>query len=69
MKKRWIITALAVAVLALGITGGVILAHGGGPNGDPPLKSLASRVAAILGIDEAKVQDAFNKAAKGAPQH
>ncbi|MBI2164865.1 MAG: hypothetical protein HYU29_00450 [Chloroflexi bacterium] len=64
MKKRWLFVPLLVAALVLGITGGTVLAQGGGTSGDSPLKSFATRVAAILGLDEAKVQSAFNQAAK-----
>ncbi len=39
------------------------MAYGHGAEGDPPLQSFASRVAAILGLDEAQVQDAFSQAA------
>lgn len=63
MKRRWLFVTLFVAVLALGITGGAILAQENGTDGDSPLASFVSRVAAILGLEEAQVQDAFNQAA------
>ncbi|MEK7777267.1 MAG: hypothetical protein AAB303_01405 [Chloroflexota bacterium] len=64
MKKRWIFVTLLVGALAIGITGGTVLAQGSAATGDSPLKSFAARVAAILGVDEAKVQGAFNQAGK-----
>ena len=65
MRKRWWFVAVLVGMLAVGATGGAILAQeSGGTNGDSPLKSFAARVAAILGIEEAQVQDAFKQAAR-----
>ena len=64
MKKRWIVLPMAVALLAIGaVTMGAALAHTG-TNGDLPMSSFASRVAAILGLDEAQVQDAMDQARK-----
>ena len=63
MKLRWFLIPLVVGVLALGISGGVVLAEAGGTSTDSPIKSFASRVATILGLDETKVQDAMNQAA------
>ena len=66
MSRRWIMVTVLVGVLALGITGGAVLAQGGGTDGDSsgdsPNRGLASRVAEILGLDEAQVQDAFEQA-------
>jgi hypothetical protein len=39
------------------------MARGDGAEGGSPLQSFASRVAVILGLDEAQVQDAFSQAA------
>ena len=64
MTRRWIIVGTIIGVLVLGITGGAVLAQGGGTDGDATLKGLPSRVAAILGLDEAQVQDAFKQAAR-----
>lgn len=64
MKRRWLFVTLLVGVLALGITGGTVLAQEDGTSSGSPLKSFVSRVAAILGLDEATVQDAFKQAAK-----
>ncbi len=64
MKKRWFFVALIVGALMVGITGGAVLAQGSGTSSDSPFKSFAARVAALLGVDEAKVQDALKQAAK-----
>lgn len=64
MKKHWLLVPILVGVLALGITGGIALAQGGGTGDASPWSSFTSRVAAILGLDEAKVQDAFDQAAR-----
>ena len=61
-KRRWLYAFLLTGLLVIGITGGAVLAHGGGENGDSPVKSFASRVAGILGLDESQVQDAFKQA-------
>ncbi|MFH1560340.1 MAG: hypothetical protein ABID84_02880 [Chloroflexota bacterium] len=63
MKRRWFVVSLLVGVLALGVVGGTALAQEEGTASDSPLGKFASRVAAILGLDEAQVQDAFNQAA------
>ncbi len=66
MSRRWIMVTVLVGVLALGITGGAVLAQGGETEGDPladsTIKGLASRVAEILGLDETQAQDAFKQA-------
>jgi len=64
MKKRWLFVTLLVGALAIGITGGTVLAQGSAASVDSPFKSFAARVAAILGVDEAKVQDAMKQAGK-----
>ena len=64
MKKRWLFVTLLVGALAIGITGGTVLAQGSAASGDSPVKSFAARVAAILGLDEAKVQGAMTQATK-----
>ena len=59
MRRRWILLPVAVTVLAIGVfTAGAILAQGLG-TGDG---SLALRVATILGLDEAQVQEAIDQA-------
>ena len=64
MPKRWVIAALVVGLLAVGAMGSVVLAQEEGVDGDSPLKSFVSRVAAILGLEEAQVRDAFDQAAR-----
>ncbi len=61
-KRRWLYAFLLTGLLVIGITGGSVLAHGGGENGDSPVKSFASRVAGVLGLTESQVQDAFKQA-------
>ena len=62
MRKRWLIVALMVGVLAVGVTGATVLAQSSGGNGGGPVKGLVSRVAQILGLDDQQVQDAFDQA-------
>ena len=62
MRRRWIVIGTIIGVVALGITGGAVLAQSDGTDGDATFKSLPSRVAAILGLDEVQVQDAFKQA-------
>ncbi len=64
MKRRWIFVPLLVGLLAIGVTGGAVFAQGDGTGGDSPAQSFVSRVAAILGLDEAQVQDAFKQATR-----
>jgi hypothetical protein len=62
MKKRWLIVPIVAGVVALAIMGGTALAQSGDESGDSPLSSFTSRVASILGLDEATVQDAMDQA-------
>lgn len=64
MKRLGLFVTVLFAVLALGITGGIVLAQEPVPSGGSPAKSFAARVAAKLGLEEAKIQDAFNQAAR-----
>ena len=64
MKRRWFLVPLLVGIVALGVTGATVFANGEGNSGDPQSKSFEARVAAILGLDEAKVQSAFTQASK-----
>ncbi|MBI4282526.1 MAG: hypothetical protein HY672_03445 [Chloroflexi bacterium] len=65
MKKSWFLVALVVGVLALGLTGGAVLAQDSETNsGDTPFGKFAARVATILGIDQTKVEDALKQAAR-----
>ena len=73
-KVRWIIiaaTALAL-IIAAGITAGFAYAGTSTPTTTPtanttrvdPQKTLYTKVATILGIDESKLESAFNQAQK-----
>lgn len=62
-KKRILIALVLVGVLVLGTLGGVALAQTtDSPNSSGT--SLMARVAAILGLDQQKVEDAFAQAQK-----
>ena len=62
MRKRWMIASFLVGLLTVGVAGGAVLAneHEDGS----PIASFAARVAGILGIDQAEVEDAFQQAKK-----
>lgn len=70
MRKRWILIALAVGLLAVVVTGGVALAWGGNGHGwgwgrghdDNRLSALAGKVAGILGTGEQETADAIAQA-------
>ena len=73
MRRRWI-TILAVAGLrSAAITGGAVMAQEAGseeaatstPVPAPGSTTLLGRVATILGLEEATVEDAFQQARKG----
>ena len=72
MRRRWI-TILAVAgLLVAAITGGAVMAQETGseeaatstPVPAPGSTTLLGRVATILGLEEATVEDAFQQARK-----
>ena len=61
MRKRWILIPVALVAMALAVaTAGVALAHE--DNGDSKSGNFTSRVAEILGQDEAEVEDAMKQA-------
>lgn len=62
MYRRWFMVALLTGMLALAITGGTVLAQSDGSEEGSPVKTLAARVAVILGLDEGEVQDAMQQA-------
>ena len=72
MRKKWILAALAVGLLAAAITGGVALAWGGNGHGlgwgwgrgnhEERQSAVASKVAEILGTDEEETADAIARA-------
>ena len=62
-KRRWIVTAAAVGLLVVGVTGGTLMAQqGGDDDGGAGPKSFAARVAEILGLDTETVEDALDQA-------
>lgn len=62
MKKRWIVTAVLVGILAIGLTGGTILANAEDEDGETQHGKILSRFAEIMGLDGVEVEDAFNQA-------
>ena len=63
-KKRWgIVLVLGIVALLFGILSGVVLAQNES-TGDSSGKTLLARVAAILGIEQQEVEDAFTQAQK-----
>lgn len=76
MRKKWILIALSVGLLAVGITGGAALAWGGpgwgggfggwfdGRGQDEHRTAVAGRVAEILGTDAQETADAIVRAEK-----
>ena len=70
MRKRWILIALAVGLLAAAITGGAALAWGGPGHGwgwgqgdhDERKSAVAAKVAEILGTDAQETADAIAQA-------
>ena len=60
MRKRWMIASFLVGLLTVGVAGGAVLANG--DEDGSPITSFAARVAGILGIDQAQVEDAFKQA-------
>ena len=70
MRKRWILIAMAVGLLAAAITGGVALAWGGSGHGwgwgrgdhDERKSAVAAKVAEILGTDPQETADAIELA-------
>ena len=63
LKRRWLVVGVLVGVLSVGAVGGTVLAQGDvGSGEDSPLQSFASRVAAILGLNEEQVEAALTQA-------
>lgn len=61
-RKKFVIVALLSAVVLVGSIGGVVFAQTGGSDNTTADKTLVARVAAILGIDQQRVQDAVTQA-------
>lgn len=65
MKKRWVLIGVLVGALALTITGGIALAQSASTTtAQTPFQTFVGKVAAKLGIDQSKVQDAMTQASK-----
>ena len=60
--KVWLMAAAALAVLAVGVGGGAVLAQESGSGDRSPVQGFVSRVAEILGLEEQVVEDAFTQA-------
>jgi hypothetical protein len=60
-RKRLILVAVLAALVLAGVVAGIAFAQTGS-SVDSSGKSLLARVATILGIDQQKVEDAFNQA-------
>ncbi len=69
-KRKWLILAAValVVILVAGIIGGVVYAQTNTPTTTPTPtnqeKTLLARTAAILGIDQQKLEGAYNQAKK-----
>jgi hypothetical protein len=66
-NKKWavVIVLAIVVVMAVGIIGGVVYAQSGATTTPKnPKDTLMSKVAAKLGIDQSKLEDAFTQAEK-----
>src|SRR5919106_1173677 len=62
MKKRLLIPVAASMMVISIFTAGAVMAQEDGNGETPAVQSFASRVAAILGLDETQVQDAMDRA-------
>jgi hypothetical protein len=62
MKKRLLIPVAATMMVISVFTAGAVMAQEDGTGETPAAQSFASRVAAILGLEEAQVQDAMDQA-------
>ncbi len=64
-NKKFIIIAVLTSLVIVTTIGGVIMVRADStPTPTPSTTSLMARVAAILGIDQQKLQDAFTQAGK-----
>ena len=62
MKKKWLFVPMLAGMLVLAVAGSTAFAQSESGGEGSPLSSLAGRVASILGLDEATVQDALDQA-------
>ncbi|MFH1031199.1 MAG: hypothetical protein V1767_01310 [Chloroflexota bacterium] len=61
-KKLVVLAVLVASIILAGGLGGIALAQTGSTDTGVSGKTLTARVAAILGIDQQKVEDAFSQA-------
>ena len=62
LTKRWIMVLAITGIFIALVTAGAVLAQESGSEEAPSRQSLASRVATILGLEEAVVKDALVQA-------
>ena len=62
MKKRWFASMLIAGFMTMGIVGGAALANSHDADGESPQSGLIARVAAILGLEQTQVEEAFEQA-------
>ena len=62
MKKRFLLPVAATMIVISIFTAGAVMAQEDSTGETPAVQSFASRVAAILGLDETTVQDAMDQA-------
>ena len=62
LKKRWVYALILTGILAVGVSGGVIFAQSDGEDEKSPVQTFTARVATILGIEEATLEDAITQA-------
>src|SRR5262245_31144976 len=65
-KKRFLYVTMLVGILATVVVAGTAFAQTATPSNGQPHNTIISRVATILGVDQAKVQSAFDQAQKEA---
>ena len=63
-KKKLVIISVAIVLVVLvgGILGGVVYAQSGSTRDNSPRNTIFAKVASILGIDQAVLEDAFTQA-------
>ncbi len=60
--KKVLVGSLLIVTLVIGVTGGTVLAQSADEEGSGVARTLADRVAEILGLDSATVADAIEQA-------
>ena len=64
LKKRWVYALILTGILVVGVSGGVIFAQSSEEDGESPVQTFTARVATILGIEEATLEDAISQACR-----